>query len=278
MEKQEHVKLIFGTEYYTIDDLRYNQKLGFLFSKDEMAQFLKEKNNLIEDKNERIEVLPLKTFNSRYCFYVKGKYLFNNYIQYLTTFVEDLKLNQKTLFERNADDIIMARAFSEIEGTLNVENVPTTHKKVKDIYQKKALTDKNDIIVKNMIDARQKEVDDMYSDAEKSKTDAALLKTEYEERLEKANEESEEILKNAVRKAQLREEEIIKNAGEEAKRALERAREEAELEKKRALNEIKDEVSEMALGIAAAVIEREVSDSEHASLIDDFIRDMGDTK
>jgi Fic family protein len=67
--------------------------------------------------------------------------------------VEDLKLNQKTLFERNADDIIMARAFSEIEGTLNVENVPTTHKKVKDIYQKKALTDKNDIIVKNMIDA-----------------------------------------------------------------------------------------------------------------------------
>ena len=147
------MKLIFGTEYYTIDDFRYNQKLGFLFSKDEMAQFLKEKDDLIETKNERFEVLPLKTFNSKYCFYVKGKYLLNNYIQYLTTFVEDLKLNQKTLFERNADDIIMSRAFSEIEGTLNVENVPTTHKKVKDIYQKKTLTDKNDIIVKNMIDA-----------------------------------------------------------------------------------------------------------------------------
>ena len=98
------------------------------------------------------------------------------------------------------------------------------------------------------------------------------------EKLERANEESEEILKKAVRKAQLREEEIIKNAGEEAKRALERAREEAELEKKRALNEIKDEVSDMALGIAAAVIEREVSDSEHTALIDDFIRDMGDEK
>ena len=132
--------------------------------------------------------------------------------------------------------------------------------------------------VKNMIDSRQKEVDDMYSDAEKSKTDAAALKSEYEERLEKANEESEEILKNAVRRAQLREEEIIKNAGDEAKRALERAREEAELEKKRALNEIKDEVSEMALGIASAVIEREVSDAEHSALIDDFIREMGDEK
>ena len=153
MEKKDCLKLIFGTEYYTIDDLRYNQKLGFLFSKDELAQFLKQKETLIEEKNELIENLPLKTFNSRYCFYVNGKYLLDNYIQYLTTFVEDLKLNQKTLFERNADDIIMSRAFSEIEGTLNVENVPTTHKKVKDIYEKKTLTDKNDIIVKNMIDA-----------------------------------------------------------------------------------------------------------------------------
>lgn len=130
--------------------------------------------------------------------------------------------------------------------------------------------------VKNMIDSRQKEIDDMYSDAEKSKSDAALLKTQYEEKLEKANEESEDILKRAVRRAQLREEEIIKSAGEEAKRSLERARVEAELEKKKVLNEIKDEVSDMALGIAAAVIEREVSDKEHEALIDDFIREIGD--
>ena len=155
MEKKDYLKLIFGPEYYTIDDLRYNQKLGFLFSKDELAQFLKEKEYLIEENNEDIEKLPLKTFNSKYCFYIKGNYLLSNYFQYLSTFVEDFKANQKTLFVRNADDIMMSRAFSEIEGTLNVENVPTTHKRVKDIYQKKTLTDKNDIIVKNMIDAMQ---------------------------------------------------------------------------------------------------------------------------
>lgn len=155
MEKEDYYKLIFGSEYYAIDDLRYNQKLGFLFSKDEMAQFLKEKERLIDENNEGVEKLPLKTFNSKYCFYVKGDYLRSNYLQYLSTFVEDLTANQKSLFERNADDIIMSRAFSEIEGTLHVENVPTTHKKIRDIYQKKTLTDKNDIIVKNMIDAMQ---------------------------------------------------------------------------------------------------------------------------
>lgn len=155
MEKKDYAKLIFGGEYYTIDDLRYNQKLGFLLSKDEMAEYFQEKNAFIEGGDERFEVLPLKAFNSKYCFYVKGEYLVGNYLQYLTTFVEDLRLNQRTLFDRNVDDIIMARAFSEIEGTLNVENVPTTHKRVKEIYQKEALTDKNDIIVKNMIDAME---------------------------------------------------------------------------------------------------------------------------
>ena len=111
MEKKEWIKLIFGNEYYTIDDLRYNQKLGFLLSKDELAQFLKQKETFIEEKNEGIENLSLKSFNSKYCFYVKGKYLLSNYKEYLSTFIEDLEMNQKTLFDRNMDDILMSRVF-----------------------------------------------------------------------------------------------------------------------------------------------------------------------
>lgn len=130
--------------------------------------------------------------------------------------------------------------------------------------------------VKNMIDSRQKEVDDMYSDAENSKNDAAAMKSEYEKKLAEANEESEQIVKNAIRRAQLKEEEILREADEEAARKLRRAEEEVELEKKRAINEVKDEVSEMAIGIASAIIERDVSESEHKALIDDFIRTMGE--
>lgn len=130
--------------------------------------------------------------------------------------------------------------------------------------------------VKNMIDTRQKEIDDMYTDAESSKADAAAMKTEYEARLENAKEESEEILKNAVRRAQLKEEEILRAADKEAESRLRRAEEMAELEKKRVMNEVKDEVSSLAIGIASAVIERDVSEGEHKELIDSFIRDMGD--
>ncbi len=130
--------------------------------------------------------------------------------------------------------------------------------------------------VKNMIDSRQKEIDDLYSDAEKSRTDAVALKSEYEEKFSHAGEESEEILKKAVRRAQLREEEILAEANDKARRTLERAAEQVELEKKRALNEVKDEVSDMAISIAAAVIERDVNESEHKKLIDEFIDQIGD--
>ena len=128
--------------------------------------------------------------------------------------------------------------------------------------------------VKNMIDKRQKEIDDMYSDAESSREDAANLKSEYEEKISHANEESEEILKTAVRRAQLREEEILRDANQKAARALARAEEQIELEKKKALNDIKDEISGIAADIAGAVIEREVSPEEHAEIIDAFIRDL----
>ncbi len=130
--------------------------------------------------------------------------------------------------------------------------------------------------LKNMIDSRQKEIDDMYADAEGSKAEAAELKVEYEAKLENANNESEEILKNAMRRAKLREEEILREANEKAARTVERAYEQVELEKKRAINEVKNEVSEMAVGIASAVLQRDVKSDEHKDLIDSFIENMGD--
>ena len=130
--------------------------------------------------------------------------------------------------------------------------------------------------LKNMIDSRQMEIDDMYSDAKDAKDTADELKAEYEIKIEKATEESEEILKKAVRKAQLKEEEILQEANQKAARTLERAAEQVEQEKKRAVNEIKNEVSEMAISIASAVIERDVSKDEHTALIDSFIEKIGD--
>ena len=56
---------------------------------------------------------------------------------------------------------------------------------------------------------------------------------------------------------------------------VEKIEEQIEQEKKRAINEVKNEVSGLAIDIAAAVIGRDVSAGEHEDLINDFIDNMG---
>ena len=130
--------------------------------------------------------------------------------------------------------------------------------------------------VKNMIDKRQNEIDTMYENAEKNQADAEALKKDYETKLEKANEESEAIIRDATRKAQLKEEEILHEAQDNAAKVLSRAEEQIDMEKKQALNDIKDEVSNMAVAIASAVLERDVKEEENKDIIDSFIETLGD--
>ena len=130
--------------------------------------------------------------------------------------------------------------------------------------------------VKNMIDSRQKEIDDTYADADQSKAEAAELRQQYEARLAEADEERDRILKDAYQKAQIRDEKMLREAQEKAAQTVRRADEQIAQEKKQAMNEIKDEVSGMAVDIASAVLARDVKAEEHTELIDSFIDKLGD--
>ncbi len=153
MEIKKFEQVVFGDEYYSLEDLRYNQKIGLLLSKDELKDFMYQKERLIINGNKNVKVLPLKTFNSKYCYYTAGAYLLNKYSEYLEAFASDFAENSMSLSDRNFEDIIISRLFSEVEGTLNIENVPTTHKRIKEVFKAEKLTDKNDIIIKNMQNA-----------------------------------------------------------------------------------------------------------------------------
>lgn len=131
--------------------------------------------------------------------------------------------------------------------------------------------------VQNMIDSRQKEIDDLYADAGRSKAEAEALKTQYEGQLSEANAERERILKAAHQRALQQQEAMLREAQEQAARTLKRADEQIELEKKQARNELKNEVSDMAVQIAGAVLARDVKPAEHEALIDSFIDGLGDS-
>ncbi len=153
MDIKQVIAWILGEQYHSINDLRYNQKVGIMFSKDEFAQFLAMKDQLVAQGDTHIKPLPLKTFNSKHCFYVNGVYLLQLQNEYRRLLVSDFKLNQSWLFTRNKEDIFTSRLYSEIEGTLNIENIPTTHRHIVEVSRSETVTEQNDIIVKNMINA-----------------------------------------------------------------------------------------------------------------------------
>lgn len=153
MATENMLELIFGDKYYNIEDLRYNQKLGVMFSKEQFNRFLDLKDQLIDKSEGIMKKIPLKTFNSKHCFYVNGKYLLSLHNEYMDILLSDIELNQSLLFNRNFEDILISRLFSEVEGSLKIEGVPTTRKRILEIHKKKNPTDRNDIIIKNMIQA-----------------------------------------------------------------------------------------------------------------------------
>ena len=130
--------------------------------------------------------------------------------------------------------------------------------------------------VMNIIAERQKEIDDMYSDAGAARSNARALEAEYNAKLSDAMAESDRIVKDAVVRAQRREEDIIRQAGIEAQAIVDKAVADAALEKKKAINDAKDEISGISMAIAEKVVERQLNAADQQKLIAQFIDELGD--
>ena len=130
--------------------------------------------------------------------------------------------------------------------------------------------------VMKIITDRQKEIDDLYSQAGDARDTAVKLRSEYEDKLSTAAATSERLVKEATVRAQNREEEIIRQANERAEAIRTKASADIAQEKKKAINDAKDEISVIALAIAGKVVERELSAADQAKLVDSFIEELGE--
>lgn len=131
--------------------------------------------------------------------------------------------------------------------------------------------------VMKMIAERQKEIDDLYADADAAKAEAAAMRVEYQNKLDNAQATSDRIVKEAVARGQAREEEIIRQANADASAIMDKASADIAMEKKKALNDAKDEISGIAMAIAGKVVEREITVADQSKLVDAFIDGLGDS-
>ena len=109
--------------------------------------------------------------------------------------------------------------------------------------------------VKKVIAERKAKADSQIADAEKLRTEAEAMKAEYEQNLQNARTEANQIVAAALKQ---------------------KAEADIAQERKKAVNEVKDEIGGMAMEIASKVVEREIKEADHQDLIDEFIKNVGE--
>lgn len=130
--------------------------------------------------------------------------------------------------------------------------------------------------INEMLEKRRAKADAQIQDAVKAKDEALAMKEEYEKNMQDAKNKANEILTTAQKTAAVQSEEMLKEATLQAAAMKEKAEADIAQEKRKAVNEIKGEIGGMAMEIAGKVIEREISEEDHAKLIDEFITNVGE--
>ena len=129
--------------------------------------------------------------------------------------------------------------------------------------------------IKAILDARREAADKEITDAMTAKEEAMAIKATYEQNMLESKAKAEKILQNAQQTAAQRSEQIISDAQKTAVAMKQKAEAEIAQEKKRAINDAKNEISEIAMAIAGKVVGRELTDADHAKMVDSFIDELG---
>mgnify|MGYP000408219282 FL=1 len=130
--------------------------------------------------------------------------------------------------------------------------------------------------VKQVIAERKAKADSQIADAQKLRTEAEAMKAEYEQNLQNARNEANQIVASAQKTAAARSEELLGEARAQAAALKQKAEADIAQERKKAVNEVKDEIGGMAMEIASKVVEREIKEADHKDLIDEFIKNVGE--
>lgn len=131
--------------------------------------------------------------------------------------------------------------------------------------------------VRELLEKRQAKITEDLEAAEQAKEDSIQIKEEYEGKLKDVQKEAESILSESRKKALAQEKEIVEEAKEEAHRIRIRADKDIALEKNKVKDEVKQEMIAVATAMAGKIIETSISEQQQSALIEETLKEMGDS-
>ncbi|MGP4072313.1 F0F1 ATP synthase subunit B [Piscibacillus sp. B03] len=114
--------------------------------------------------------------------------------------------------------------------------------------------------------------------AEQNRQEAERFMNEANAELKEARQNAQQIVEDAKQTAKAQESSMLEDARKEAERIKESAREEIAQERDKAVQALQEQVATLSVQIASKVIEKELSASEQDELIQQYLKEVGESK
>ena len=123
-----------------------------------------------------------------------------------------------------------------------------------------------------MLQDREDMIRSSLEDAEKAKSELERLNEESEAIMAKARSEAQSILAEGKAAVEKVKDDIIAKSKEQANKLREDAENQIQIEKDKAISEIKKEVVNLTLSVAEKLIQKNLSDADNKSLIEESLK------
>lgn len=128
--------------------------------------------------------------------------------------------------------------------------------------------------VRRFMADRSAGIDKTIKESQSARLQAEQLKEQYHAELAGARAESQRILDDAVKQGQKVREQIVAEAREEAGRLMAKAKADLEQEVIKSMAILRNEVADLAIKSASRLLNRELDDASHRSLIAETLEGM----
>ncbi len=128
--------------------------------------------------------------------------------------------------------------------------------------------------ITQVLDRRQRAIEDSIETAERVRHEADELLAEYRERLTEARRQAEEIIQRARRAGEAHEQDSEAEAKARRERMMEQARRDIELETRRAIQEIRREVADLTVMATEKVTRKALSEEDQQRLVEEALSEL----
>ncbi|AME07116.1 F0F1 ATP synthase subunit B [Bacillus siamensis] len=130
----------------------------------------------------------------------------------------------------------------------------------------------------NIMKQREDHITGEITSAEERNKEAQKLIEEQRVLLKEAKQESQSLIENAKKLGEKQKEDIIQAARAESERLKEAARTEIVKEKEQAVSALREQVASLSVLIASKVIEKELDEQAQEKLIQDYLKEVGESR